>query len=149
MRPLATLGLAALCAAALAACGNDEANAYVDQVNALQDQIVADVTEVVGDNVPSTPEEAGDLAGQLAEVFSDAADEFDSVDPPEEVADLHSQLVEQINAIADQVEQAEDAFTSGSEQAASQAAIELQNAGTAAQTELDQIIGDINNELQN
>ncbi len=71
------------------------------------------------------------------------------MEPPEEVAELHQQLVDQISQIADQVESAEDAFTSGSQQAASQAAIELQNAGTAAQTELDQIIGAINNELQN
>ena len=129
-------------------CGNGEQNDYVDEVNQLQNELVANVSDAVAGSTPSTPKDAARIAGDLQQVFEDGAGSFAEVDPPEEVADLHQQLVDQIQAIADQVGEAEDAFTSGSAQQASEAAIALQNAGNEAQTDLDTIIDQINEQLQ-
>jgi Family of unknown function (DUF6376) len=149
MRGIASLFAVAAILALVAGCGNEEQNDYVDEVNALQTELVSQVTEATSGSVPTTPEEAAEVAGELAQVFADGAEEFEAVSPPEEVADLHAQLVEQIRGIADQVEAAEEAFNSGNAQEASQAALELQQAGNEAQTALDDLISQINDELQN
>jgi hypothetical protein len=149
MRRIASLIAVAAIAPVVAGCGNEEQNDYVDEVNSLQTELVDRVTEATAGSVPTTPQEAAEVAGQLAQVFADGADEFEAVSPPEEVADLHTQLVEQIRGIADQVEAAEEAFNSGNAQQASQAALDLQEAGNEAQTALNDLISQINDELQN
>lgn len=150
MRRSASLLAVGAIAATLAGCGNDEQNEYVDEVNALQNELVAEVGDVTtSGSVPTTPQQAADVAGELAQVFEEGAEQFEAVTPPEEVADLHAQLVEQIQAIADQVADAEEAFRSGDAQEASQAAIALQEAANDAQTALNGLIDRINEELGN
>jgi hypothetical protein len=148
MRVACLLAVAAVTAVA-AGCGNEEQNEYVDEVNALQSQLVEEVTEATSGAVPATPRDAAEVAGDLARVFAESADEFEAVTPPEEVAGLHAELVEQIRGIGDQVAAAEEAFTSGDAEEASQAALQLQQAGTEAQTQLNGLIDQINSELQN
>lgn len=149
IRLVATVVAATATALLGAGCGNGEQNDYVDQINALQNQLVDQVTEVVSGDPPTNPRQAANVAGDLSQVFADGADEIEAVDPPEEVADLHQQLVDAIRNISDQIDTAQQAFTSGNAEEASQAAIELQNATGSAQTQLNSLIDQINAEFSN
>ena len=144
-------GLLAIAALAVigVGCGNDEQDDYVAQVNELQTELVDDVTAAVAGAVPTNQQDAAEIAAELEQVFADGAEQFESVTPPEEVADLHEQLVKQIDGIAQQVGAAEEAFTSGSAEEASQAALALQEASNRIQTDLTGLIDQINSELQN
>ena len=142
---------AALLAAALiaAGCGDaEEKEDYVEEVNKLQEAYVEDVTAAVSATAPSTPKEAAAAAGTLAELTNGVADDIEAVKPPEDVADLHQQLVDELRSVATQITDAEGAIADGSAQEAAQAAIELQTAITGTQTELNNLIGEINTTLQ-
>jgi len=130
-------------------CGSEEQNDYVEQVNQLQTELVDEVTAAVSGAVPTNQQDAAEIAAELEQVFADGAEQFEAVSPPEEVADLHEQLVKQIDGIAEQVGAAEEAFTSGSAEEASQAALALQEASNRIQTDLTGLIDQINSELQN
>ena len=69
--------------------------------------------------------------------------------PPEEVADLHAQLVGELRQIADRIAKAEDAFRDADAQQAAEAATELQQATNQAQTDLNELIDEINAEFGN
>ena len=133
-----------------AAAATSEQNDYVDEVNAAPERAGRRTSrDAVAGSTPSTPKDAAEVAGDLQQVFDDGADDRS----PRSTRRRRSptctqQLVDQIQAIADQVGEAEDAFTSGSAQQASEAAIALQNAGNEAQTELDTMIDQINEQLQ-
>ena len=136
-------------AALIAGCGdNEEKNDYVDQINEIQTQFVDDVNNVVSGQTPSTPDDAANLATDLADLTDQTADDIAAVDPPDEVADLQQELVSTLHDVADQIDSAGDAFSSGNPQQAAQAATELQTATQKAQTDLNRIIDEINSTLQ-
>jgi hypothetical protein len=152
MKPSArvlTVVIAIAAAAAVAAgCGNGEQNDYVDQVNAIQTDI-ADAATEAGSSAPSNPQEAADVGHQIADAFAQGASDLEAVDPPEEVADLHQQLTDELSSVADDINQAADTFESGNAQQAAQAAVELQQSVTTAQTEVNSLIDQINSEFGN
>ena len=147
---LAAFGLPLVVAGALiAGCGDsEEKNDYVDEVNELQLAYVEDVNQLVSGAPPTSPNELGQVATDLAGLTEDLAVDIDSVEPPDEVTDLHEQLVDELKGVAAQIEDAEAQISSGNPQEAVQAATELQQATTDARTELDSIISEINSTLQ-
>jgi hypothetical protein len=147
---LAAFGLPLVVAGALiAGCGDsEEKNDYVDEVNELQLAYVDDVNQLVSGAPPTSPNELGQVATDLASLTEDLAVDIDSVEPPDEVADLHDQLVGELKGVAAQIEDAEAQISSGNPQEAVKAATELQQATTDARTELDSIISEINSTLQ-
>jgi hypothetical protein len=148
LRILATIALAAA-ALALAACGsNDEANDYIDEVNSVQEGLVTEVTDAVSQAPPANPEAAAAVATDLETVFNDTADELEAIEPPDDVAELHDDLVAAVRDVGTRIGDAEQAFSSGNPQQAAQAALELQQATTDLQTELNTLIDDINEQLQ-
>ena len=149
-RPLMLLAAVALAASLLAAgCGDtEENNDYVEQVNQIQGDLVTEVTEATTESTPTSQKEAADFAGTLAEIFNGSADDVEATEPPEDVADLHAQLVEQIRSIADQTSEVEDTLRTGTPAEAQQALSALQTAANASQSELDSLIGQINDQLQ-
>jgi hypothetical protein len=141
--------IAIAAAAAIAAgCGNEEQNNYVDEVNAIQTDI-ADAATEASTSAPSNPEEAADVGHQIADAFGQGADDLAAIDPPEEVADLHDQLTQELSQVADDINNAADTFESGNAQQAAQAAVELQQSVTTAQTEVNSLIEQINSEFGN
>ena len=144
-----TVVIAIAAAAGIAAgCGNGEQNDYVDQVNAIQ-QDIADAATEAGSSAPSNPQEAADVGHQIADAFDQGAQDLADVDPPDEVADLHQQLTDELSSVADQINKAADTFESGNAQQAAQAAVELQQSVTTAQTEVNSLIDQINSEFGN
>jgi hypothetical protein len=131
-----------------AGCGNGEQNDYVDQVNAIQ-QDIADAATEAGSSAPSNPQEAADVGHQIADAFDQGAQDLQGVDPPEEVSDLHQQLTDELSSVAADINKAADTFESGNAQQAAQAAVELQQSVTTAQTEVNSLIDQINSEFGN
>ncbi len=129
-----------------AGCGNEEQNDYVDEVNSIQQEI-ADAATQAGSTPATNPQEAAEVGRQIADAFAQGAADLEAVDPPEEVADLHQQLIDQLSTVADDINNAADAFESGNAQQAQQAAVELQQSVTTAQTEVDSLIDQINSEF--
>lgn len=145
-----TMVAIATAAAIAAGCGSaDEQNEYVDEVNASQVDLVDEIRATVSGAAPSTPNEAATVAAELEGIFEGSADEIDAVTPPEEVADLHAQLVGELRQIADRIAKAEDAFRDADAQQAAEAATELQQATNQAQTDLNELIDEINAEFGN
>ncbi len=135
-------------AALVAGCGNEEQNDYVDQVNSIQEEIATAATEATT-STPTNPKEAAQAGHAIADAFQAGADDLAAIDPPEEVADLHQQLTQQLSGVADDINNAADAFESGNAQQAAQAAVELQQSVTTAQTEVNSLIEQINTEFGN
>ncbi len=147
-RVATVLGAVVAAAAIAAGCGNEEQNDYVDEVNAIQTDI-ADAATEASSSAPSNPKEAADVGHQIADAFQQGADDLAAVDPPEEVADLHDQLTQELNTVADDINKAADTFESGNAQQAAQAAVDLQQSVTEAQTEVNGLIDQINSEFGN
>jgi outer membrane murein-binding lipoprotein Lpp len=142
------LAIAVVASLLAAGCGDsDEKNDYVDAVNELQNDLVADVT-AAAEQTPTSQKEAADYAGEIAAVFSQAADRFHAVEPPQDVADLHSQLVDQIRSIAAQTRRAEQTLRNGTPEEAQKALRKLQTAATDAQIRLNMLIDEINADLR-
>jgi outer membrane murein-binding lipoprotein Lpp len=142
------LAIAVVASLLAAGCGDgDEKNDYVAEVNELQNDLVADVTAAAG-QTPTSQKEAADYAGEIAAVFSQAADRFAAVEPPQDVADLHSQLVDQIRSIAAQTRRAEQTLRNGTPEEAQKALRKLQTAATDAQNRLNMLIDEINADLR-
>ena len=143
------LGFVIAAAVALAAtgCGNGEKNDYVDQVNAIQNTLQTQAAAEIS-NAPTSPAQAGKFAEKLQQLFADAADQLEAVDPPSDVADLHAQLVAKVRDVGNQIGKVVDAFNSGNPQQIQQAATELQTAIGSSQTELSSLIDQINSTLQ-
>lgn len=147
-RLTATFAILAIAGAVAAGCGNGAQNDYVDKVNTVQNSILSDVTDATS-TPASSPKDAAKTGQAIADAFSTGADELESIDPPDEVADLHSQLVDQLRSVSKQLNDAADAFTSGSAQAQIQAANQLQQSATRAQTEINNVIDQINAKFGN
>lgn len=147
-RVLTVVTAIAAAGAIAAGCGNEEQNDYVDQVNAIQEDIAAAATEA-STAAPTNAQEAADVGRQIADAFAQGAEDLAAVDPPEEVADLHEQLTTELSTVADDINQAADAFESGNAQQAQQAALDLQESVTQAQTEVNRLIDEINSEFGN
>jgi hypothetical protein len=139
--------IAAAVALAAAGCGNAEKNDYVDQVNEIQSNLQTQAAAEIS-SAPTSPAQAGKFAEKLQQLFADAADQLEAVDPPEDVADLHAQLVAKVRDVGDQIGKVVDAFNSGNPQQIKQAASELQSAISTSQTELSSLIDQINSTLQ-
>ena len=150
MRLLPRLILAIAVAASLlvAGCGdNGEKNDYVDDVNALQRDLVSEVSDSAS-ATPTNQKQAADYAGEIAGIFSTAADRFEAVDPPDDVADLHSQLVDQIRSIAADTRKTEQTLRDGTPQQAQKALNQLATTAADAQNRLNMLIEEINADLQ-
>jgi hypothetical protein len=147
-RPVTLVVAIAIAASLLTSgCGGDgESNDYVDRVNDIQQELVSKVTDATKTNLGSQ-KEAADYAGTIAGIFSDAADQFEAIDPPADVADLHAELVDQMRSIAGDTEKAEQTLRTGSPQEAQKALTDLQKQANAAQTEFTSLIDRINSEL--
>ncbi|HEY8002051.1 MAG: hypothetical protein ACHQJ5_10075 [Vicinamibacteria bacterium] len=132
-----------------AGCGSvDEQNAYVDQVNELRTELLSTVSDLTSSATPSNAAEAADLSGQLEEAYASAADGLEAVEAPDEVADLHSQLVAGLRGIATQIDRAQHALNQASAEQAVQALTDLQTSVARAETELGDLIDQINAEFQ-
>ena len=132
-----------------AGCGSvDEQNAYVDQVNELRTELLSQVSELTSSATPSNAAQAAHLSGQLEEAYTSAADGLDAVEAPDEVADLHAQLVAGLRGIADQIDEAQRALNQATSVQAVQALTDLQTSVSQAETELADLIDQINAEFQ-
>lgn len=144
----AVLVCAALVAAlAFAACGNEDENEYVDEVNAVQQSFLDEVTAAAS-TPPTNPQQAGELVSTMQDAFTNAAEEFEAIEPPEDVADLHDQLVTTMADLGAQIGDLGEALQSGNPQQAATAATELQASITESQTEVTGLIDQINSQLQ-
>ena len=139
----------ALAIAALAVigvgCGNDEQNDYVDEVNRAADRARRrGHRRGLRRGADQPAGRRRDRRRARSRCSPTAPSSSSRSSPPEEVADLHEQLVKQIDGIAEQVGAAEEAFTSGNAEEASQAALALQEASNQIQTDLNGLIDQIN-----
>ncbi|HEX2127588.1 MAG TPA: DUF6376 family protein [Solirubrobacterales bacterium] len=143
-----TLGVGLLIAAALVvpACGSEENNDYVDEVNELQGAYVEDVTDLTS-VAPSSPDAVAKTAADLADLTARLASDIEDVEPPDDVAELHQQLVGELDKVADQIGGLEEDLAGSNPQQAVQAATDLTSAITRSQTEIQSLIGQINEEL--
>jgi hypothetical protein len=149
LKVAAVTAVLAVAGGAFAGCGDDdEKNDYVDQVNELQTAYVDDVGQIASGAPPTSAAELGDYATELADLTAGLATDIEAVDPPEEVADLHTELVDELNGVADQISDAEGEITGAPPEQALEAATDLQQATVDAQTELQNIINEINSTLQ-
>jgi hypothetical protein len=143
----AMVAFALVAALALAACGNEEQNDYVDEVNAVQNAFLDEMTAVAA-TPPTNASQAGDVVGRMQEAFTTAAEDFEGIDPPDEVAELHDELIATMSDLGDQIGQLQDALQSGNAQQAQQAAVELQSALAEAQTRVTELTDQINAEFE-
>jgi hypothetical protein len=141
------LALASVLALALAACGSEEQNDYVDEVNSLQESYAAEVTDLAS-NPASSGKEVARTADQMAELTTQLAADIEAVEPPDEVADLHAQLVDEFDGVADEIGKLSDQISGSDLQQSVEAATGLATAVSEAQTKIQSLINEINAELQ-
>ncbi len=135
----------AVAALALAACGNEEQNDYVDQVNDVQNAFLEEMTAVAS-TPPTNASQAGDVVARMQDAFTTAAEDFEGIDPPEEVTDLHDELTATMSDLGEQIGELKAALQGGAQQA-QQAAVELQSALAEAETRVTELTDQINEEL--
>jgi methyl-accepting chemotaxis protein len=145
-----TVILAPLAIAAVAVgCGTaNEQSDYVDQVNAAQKDLLGAVNQVVSGSVPTNTREAAQVADELSAAFADAADQMEQIDPPEEVAKLHASLVAGLRKLSGRLADAAKALTGSNAQDAADAAADLQQQISHAQTRINGLIDQINSVFQ-
>jgi hypothetical protein len=132
-----------------AGCGSvDEQNAYVDQVNELRTELLSTVSDLTSSETPNNAAEAADLSGRLEDAYASTADGLEAVEAPDEVADLHAELVAGLRGIADQIDEAQHALNQASAQRAVQALTDLQTSVSQSETELGDLIDQINAQFQ-
>lgn len=145
-RPL--LAVLAVAALAAAGCGSDEsADDYVTEVNELQTGLVENVRSTVSGPPPTSPEDAAAVAAKLERVFDQGATRLQAIEPPEEVANQHAELVETIGGLSDRVGETKRELDRGTPGQAERALVALQREAGRAQTELNDLIGQINEQL--
>jgi hypothetical protein len=123
MRPMrrSLVLLGALLAVGLigTACGGDDRltkEQYEQEVSDIGDRFQDTTQEVFNDpslQNPSDLDEAGATIREGADLFRDAADEFDGLNPPANAEDAHDQLVEGIREFADDLDDAAQSFEDG------------------------------------
>jgi len=155
---LPALAAALALAAGAAACGDDDGgdggggadpDDYISELNDAQLDYVNDVTQVISGAPLTNPDALADAATELQEITDSSADEIEAIEPAEEVADLHEDFVAEMRTAATEFGDAADAFESGDQQQIAQAGTQLQTASTDVQTNLQQIVADMNEALQN
>ena len=142
-RHLAAGPLALLTAAALlvAGCGGGDELSKEEYQTQVRDAIEPVVE--TSQNLASDATEAqsvDDLADPLAEAettYADTASTLDDIEPPEDVADLHERLITAHEEIATAAGEAGTAAEEGDEEGVRP----FQEAGTAYQTELQELQG--------
>lgn len=147
----------ALALAAFAGCGGDDddepsagANATTEETTATTSSDGGDVAEykkdfqaagadfkdaaqAASEKVTSATDAAGRVAAleELKGVVTDAADDFEALDPPADVKADNDELVSQFRGVAEEVDAVKNALESEDQAAAQAAAQRLQKAQTA------------------
>ena len=143
----AMVAFALVAALAIAACGNEEQNDYVDQVNAAQTEFVDEMT-AVAQAPPTSPGQIDQLITDMQSTIESFTGDLEGIEAPDDVADLHDQLITSMAEIGDQLGELSTGLQSGDPQELAAAATELAQVATKAQTDLTNLIAQINSELQ-
>lgn len=139
--------LAAVAALAVAACGNDEQNSYVDDVNAAQNEFLDSMTQAASQPPPTNAQQANALVSSMEDSLNAFADDLEGIEPPEDVADLHQELITTTTDVADEIGKLGKALQSGDPRRAAQAATQLSTVVTSAQGKFTSLIDQINTKL--
>lgn len=89
---------------------------YEQEVSEIGDRFEDTAQEIFTDPSLQNPTDLDESAATIregADLFRDAADEFDDLNPPEDAEDAHDRLVEGIRGFADDLETAAQSFEDG------------------------------------
>jgi hypothetical protein len=131
-RRAAALCLICLAAIAVAACGEDEDNAFKEDYNTAVkplSELNADIGESLGGAAGQSNDAIATKFQELADKAQQARDNLAELDPPEDAKDSFDELLSSLQKGADDLRAVSEAAKDGDPQAARQAAQDLVSSG--------------------